>query len=525
MNKNKDIKNISEYSNDKLINTINFEKYKNSVYEEIIIKLTGAEIEDICPYENEKFTINLPQYINNSEFQNDFKKLKNQLQTTNTFIESLKLKNAKLQMNLSTQNEKFNKIIKSLNNEIYALKSSSQLENYKNYIQSLQNSRKNISLELRKNDTLENNFNDNRKFLIKDQIQLEIELIQNIKSLLRDLFEQVYSYGGSNTDVSFEVNILKQKLNESRSKLSIWMKKDEYISFIKDYQKDIKHILELLHIKCSSVCLSFEQSSYENWILKDKSKKDYLFCCDKYSEIFERLTYWHLPCNELMPFEIFNNWNQIHFTANMKDLLENILITSHGINNIILPTSINLDKDCFLVLESITDINRIWTYDSYLLNTIRNLSKRMSAVFISEFRDFYKDCFSHNNYIHNFEEILAKREIKRWKNYKILYENIRILADEYMFGEIVRDIISKKCKYEIYYTEGCTNIDIIKGSTNSSTIKDFELAQKLFSKGEPYIDEQEFFTDVFDNLNEFNDKEFNEQYKRRWKEFLKVYYK
>lgn len=477
---------ITTHSKTSLISIIS--EYKNALNDLI---LENKTYQDLIHSQKESNEISHHKLI---------KKLTNQLEAANNNIENLKSKNIKLLI----QNKSYLDKLETQNKIIQDMKQGSHLENLKSYINTLFSSRKFIPLiEI-----------DNQRELSVDQKNIEINIIYSLKQMFMELYENLED---STIEISHELSIIEDRLLDSRNRLSIYADQDEYLNIIKKMFEELTPIVELFKIKNKYITIGL--SPYEKLLLR----KEYIHECEKNSDILQRLIYNQRTDNNICPYILTNNIQYCHMFSSIKDVFLYTLIVPEAINHTNnISYIVTDDKDKFIILESLPETNtRNWIYDCYLLNTIRNINKKLLPIFVNEFRRFYKDCFGHNDYVIHFQTQLEMMNIKRWKQYKILYENIRILADEYMSGEILRDLIRTKCVYK----QSKKYNDVIRGNMNGNIISDFKEARKCFNQGKPYIDEQEYYTDVFDNLRGFNEIEFSEQYQVRWKEFLKVYYK
>jgi hypothetical protein len=460
------------------------------------------------------------------------KKLKTSLETAHNFIEQLKQKNVKLQIDNKILLDQKNLEIKQLKDEINKSKESDNLHKFKNALSNLNNNTQfidivNVDKIIDENCLVlsklqPNKFTDTyidvRLKIIPDQINNEKNIIESLKNILYDYLENIIdnTIKRHRDIVKLDINNILIKISDCKDRLSLYLKEEEYNKFINTLIKDMNKIMNLFNINTlGDITFNFEISSYDKWIL---NKNDYIFYCDNHCDNIQRLVLNNIPGNKLEIFSIFSSLDKYYLVSPIYLIAEYLLITTSGINNITyVPTE---TKDCFLILENISNEHKYWKKDTFLINTIRNISKKFNFIFKQEFRKFYKDCLGHNNYIDNFEQILSNKGIKRWKNYKILYDNIRTVSDEYMFGEIVREIIRTKC---IYTPD---NNDKIKNDNqDKNIIKDFQNAYIKFSKGLPYIDEQEYFIDLFDDLTKLNEEKHIQEYNERWKQFLFNYYK
>jgi hypothetical protein len=89
----------------------------------------------------------------------------------------------------------------------------------------------------------------------------------------------------------------------------------------------------------------------------------------------------------------------------------------------------------FFIVEQLR-VNNNMIIDPYLYQTILAFSNNYGETAIEEFREYYKCVFGDNLFRKNF--ISKTKELKSWIMFRILFINICIVSNTFLFGELLR---------------------------------------------------------------------------------------
>ena len=89
----------------------------------------------------------------------------------------------------------------------------------------------------------------------------------------------------------------------------------------------------------------------------------------------------------------------------------------------------------FYITEQLR-VNNCMTIDPYLYQTILTFNTNYGETAIEEFREYYKCIFQDNRFRKNF--ISKTKELISWNMFRILFINICIVSNSFLFGELLR---------------------------------------------------------------------------------------
>jgi hypothetical protein len=360
---------------------------------------------------------------------------------------------------------------------------------------------------------------DGRENLFKEQSENELNIIETLLFMLKIMFDDIPSEGLmiNRSSIIQDITPILEMLKESRDRLSYIIPENEFISILTDHIIELKTILSLFKSKSSGTDdIDMCMSPYETYLTKSNN---YLTTYERNIDIQKRLLTSHILSNKLIPFKEFSEISSAHLWGHIEIILKSILITSYPVNNIIfIPAkdSVAPDNYNFYILQAIRDEKRIWKLDPFLHRLTRDLVHSFKEIFIERFRQFYKDCFGHNNYIADFESKLLAKGYFRWNQMKILYENIQIIMDEFLLGLIIRKVIKNNCTYFP------SDIDIIQSCIIPGDIlTDIKYVRQRLDKGLPGREEEpeEYIFECFEKANEWSPELTKVNYEKRWKSF------
>jgi hypothetical protein len=157
----------------------------------------------------------------------------------------------------------------------------------------------------------------------------------------------------------------------------------------------------------------------------------------------------------------------------------------------------------FYIIDQLR-VNYVMKIDPYLHQTIQTISPNYTDFAIEEFREYYKDVFGHNRFEKNFLEKV--KTLLSWHSYRILFINICIVSNVYLFGELLREWTKNNVmfpsknykldkKYQSFIDSDITNQKIISGLETKKHIDD--LLHCIYT-----FDNREEITDTFIEKND-----------------------
>lgn len=482
---------------------------------------------------------NLADHIKAMLTIQNLRKQLSELQDANIFLEKELLK----------QREESNSIIEELKRKLQVAENDNPIYQQKQTIHTMMANRKNIPIypvmgknpdgiiasKLFGSEYLYGKI-DTRVQLFSEQVDNEMKIIEQFMTNIKNVFETLPTGVSKLTEntVCLDVNTVLMELQKSRHRLSFMMKEKDFADFLGEHVLELREILELLGSKTiHGTKLNMFLTHYERGILWMKENNDnYLYGHESLLEIQKRLLTSVRLDNKLKPFKKTIEFSSVHLFSQLEDTANAVLITSTPFNNIIyipLKTSFAPDYYSFYYLERFESENednficsrtRVWKLDSHLLYVTRIFAQKYQEFAVEAFRRFYYDVFGHNNYIKGFESLFEEKGIVRWKQFKILFENIQICSDEYLLGEILRKVIYRRVQS---YPQD--KIDIFQGDKDSPAVAlDFKNMRQRWNKKLPAYEEEpeEYLYNCFDTciLDREDRDNFNKRYQERWACFL-----
>lgn len=361
----------------------------------------------------------------------------------------------------------------------------------------------------------------------REQIEIELNLIDNCFENLRNVFDELPS-GITPIDIEDAKISISPFLNiclDSRVRISYLMNESEFVLFLKDHISDTENILQLFNSRSSNKSdkyLFMPLTPYEKRLIfyNPETSDSYLFCYERPSELQQRTLIRQNLLPRPRPFSNsdFQKIPSYLLFIQLDEAIKTIMITSHPINNIIFipqtPAENSLDLSSFYILEYIDSESRSWMLDHHAFQISRSFRHQYLQAASQFFRKFYRDVFGDNKYRSYFWKILAEKKIERWSQVKILLENIRIVSEEYLFGKMVRNVL---IAYASYLPDPETDT-IFKSSQIISVELEFQEAQERWKKRLPPTDvePEEWLNYCFDSYKAWIPEQTEEDYRKRW---------
>ena len=318
---------------------------------------------------------------------------------------------------------------------------------YKDFKSELETLFLNISVERDRKVSNTKCLSDKRKF-IETEIETLLKCLHNnLKSCSIDLHEFDFDFHLSD----YEIFVLKP-VNKT---LCTFKLKRNY-----NYHDNL----------CKESALKFiTEVHYEDIKLKtlEKFENKSDFKSDRREKYYEEMKKHFLGLTKEELFVSLEHW----WTNKLKlDILHYI------------PGSRNEQKT--LSFYYITDqlrVNFAMKIDPYLHQTIQTIAPNYTDFAIEEFRDYYKSIFGHNEFDKKFLE--KTKTLLSWNCYRILFINICIVANVFLFGELLREWTKKNVmfpsknykldkRYPCFIDADITNQKIISGLETKKHIDD-----------------------------------------------------
>jgi len=522
------------------------EKKKNKLYQTVITQLTDEPVEKFIQLENDEKNCliheeNITAFKLGGDSRGILTKLKTATETSNNKIKELEDTSSFLQRQLKSQEETSCRTIKDLQSQLTLIKDLDPIERKRELFTQLFSKRKTLPIkdiqatsdtqsyllsQLFSSEYLSST-KDGKDQLFQEQKEVELNIIESCISLLRNHFESLPT-GVIRLDRSYilyDISLILNQLLESRTRLSYIMGEKVFFNFLHEHIREVSEIIDLFNSRSKGqeeIVISL--SPYEKGLIfyKDIASESYLQCYDKAIDLQKRLIVSSRTSNKISPFKFIDQFPSSYLFCQLEDVSRVVLITSKMINNIVfvpLKESIAPDHFSFFYLDSIIDDKRSWKLDSHLLFIVRLFMEKYMQSASCIFRQFYKDIFGNNEYINGFEEILETKGIERWKQMKVLFENMKIVSDEYMIGEILRKTI--RTLAPLYPNE---IIDILqKDKDAGDASSEFKRIRERWKHGLPAREEEpeEYLFDCFDKYRTWDPKSTRGNYYKRWSDFLK----
>lgn len=524
----------------------NAQKKKNELYENIITQLTDRSSTVFVKLDNDGKT-----FIPNEEEITSFKiggdsrsillKLKNVVSISQAKIDELERTNSFLQQKLQSEEECRVVEVRQLQQQLSRLKENDPIERRKDAFTELFAKRKSIPIkdikvaadtqsyilsQLFSSEYLSSD-RDGKEELFREQKEVELNIIESCISLLKNQFDNLPDgvVRLDNSSISYDVFPILEHLLEARNRLSYMMGEKAFTNLLFDHIRELTEILDLFNSRCkySDTYLTIILSPYEKGLLfyTESEKENYLHTYEKAIDIQKRLMISSRMSNKLTPFKLLEDFPTSYMFCQLEDVARVVMITSKPINNIVfveIKESNGPDHFSYYCLENIVDNNRSWKLDSHLLYVVRLFMERYCRVGGLIFRQFYRDVFGHNDYIKDFEKRIEEKGLERWKQMKILYENIQIASDEYLIGEILRRVI--RTHAPMFPIEGIDTLQTCKDAGDATL--DFQLMRKRWKQGLPAAEEEpeEYMYCCFDKYKTWDQNTTRSRYYQRWKTYL-----
>lgn len=441
--------------------------------------------------------------------------------------------------------------IKNLHEEIKKFKENDTLERYRELIKTLFSKRRALPVKDIKiaNDNQEDIFSlfwnnnigsseaEERERIFSEQKEVEFGIVEGCLEMLRSVFDELPT-GTKRLDkasIKIDIEPILNVLSEARNRLSFVMNEKAFESFLRDHISEVNEILDLFNSRARDprlgetpvadiiISLSSHEKGLINYNPKSHPAESYLKCYEKGIDIQRRLLVSYRPSQKLEIFDGIKEFSYNLVFAQLEDVIRIILITNNPVNNIVYipiphdPESIHWS---FYIFKGIEKEKRYWELDSHLLYICQIFKDQYLNLAQRIFRAFYRDVMGHNEYRRGFEEQMKENNIERWKQIQILYENIQIVSDEFMFPELVRHVIRTHASY---YTN--KTVDILNGNKKILDIE-WDKIRKRWNSGLPPSDGQseDWIQSLFEKIKEFRPSDNDARYFQRWKDFLIQHY-
>lgn len=498
-------------------------------YKELIYRLTGLD--------SELFFVNNDKISSDIVLNDTF--IKQILAQTSTLSQT----NKQLNNDQSKNEEKLNNLtIKFQDDKLQLLsKRKSLLKNYeyisKDNIQSQNSNRAQIFNELFGVMFISNPKNYRDEF-IQEQLNNELILIDKCVEYIRQLYDQLPISLKQIDSLSVRVQIesVIELISDSRYRLGLLMKEYNFIQFLIKHIEELEEIIlmfnkriDLSHNTTNIITddnspITLSLLPYEKYLLSYRGSSEQDKWIYTYEKQYDRE--YRLLLSHLHPI-VLTRWNgidDIHSSClfcPIEMALRVIFISSKQTNNIVfisLPHAKGPDWFNFFSLEKIEDNKRYWKLESHLSNIIRQFQIKYLKKGGEFFKKYYKEIFGHNNYITNWEQQIELKQYDSWKQFKILHENLHIVGDELLIGELLRKIIHDEATFNPQL-----DIDVIPDAKEAKSVQiEFERYRKKINKGLPPRDEEteDWLMASFSSYRDWNEEQAFILHKKRWKDWI-----
>lgn len=438
--------------------------------------------------------------------------------------------------------------LKSLNDELERIKRDDSIERWKELIASLKLKRRVLPVKELKPSVDTQSYlmsqlfsseyvsdsKDSREDFFQGQKEIELSIIEACIELLRNVFDELPTGVAKISKESMDVDVapVLEMMFDSRNRLSYVMAERAFLSFLTEHVSEVTDILDMFNSRArqtndnkrATEDLKISLSSYEKGLLQWKGSTrldNYLFSYVRPIEIQRRVMLYGKNSSQLTAFNGFEEFPSFLLFCQPEDAAKIVLTTSKLVNNVCyaqLKGYSGPDPFSFYILASIKDDIRTWKLDPHALFVIRSFKHQYLLAAEKTFKQFYKDVFGHNEFKHKFEEQMEFKGIERWKQMLILYENMQIVGDEYLIGEIIRSVVRNQATH--YPKEG---IDILQGEKDLPDAQaDFKRVRERWNRGLPPSDEEpeEYLNHCFDKYKDWRPEMSIQKYKNRWAAFL-----
>lgn len=360
----------------------------------------------------------------------------------------------------------------------------------------------------------------------KEQSEIEVNIIDDCIENLRKIFDSLPK-GIILIDIKtieIEINPFLRICLDSRVRLSYFLDELKFVTFLRSHLIQMENVLNLFNSRNSNQSekrLTIPLTSYEKRLIfyNAKTSDSYLTCYERPSEIQQRALSSQTFRLELETFSEsdFQKIPSCFLFIQPEEAIRMMMITFAPINNLICVSYDNENKSpdscSFYTLVKISPESRIWKSDMYAYQICVSFQHQYLQNASQCFRKFYHDIFGHNNYVVNFEKIFEEKT-ERWRQMKILLENIKIVSDNFMLGKLVRSVLFA---HALYFPE--PEIDIMINTIQPSGIQqEFKDAQARWLKGLPATEEESesWLSGCFDSYKTWSPRQTDAQYQQRW---------
>lgn len=376
------------------------------------------------------------------------------------------------------------------------------------------------------------NDTDERDAIFQEQTGLELNILENLMELPKEQFDDLFKNFTRTTEgiIACDLDPALEPIADCRHRLSFWMPERAFKIFLKEHIAELQDLLEIYKSKAESSAdsggsrLHLHLSAYESGLLAHDplGPQSYLNVREDSIEIQKRLLCRIRSSTKPTVWDGFVDFEWSHLFASVEDVARAVLIRSSTINSVIfapLPESKEPDHFTFYTLESVSLKSRKWKLDPYAQNLTRAFTEKYMERAAAVWKQFYHDAFGHNDYIPGFEHELDQRlDLARWRQMRMLWENIQIVCDEKMMGLIMRKVLCQSAK--MWPNK---EIDLLQSTTvaiNSAT----EIAEerRRINRGLPATESEpeDYFYKCFTRFNKWKSAMTRSAFESRWATFL-----
>lgn len=544
--------NFSGMSKEELINTAGkyhknwrLQSKKSKLYEEIIASLTDETVDKfIIQNEDDKSLQMDEEKISAFKAATDIRsvlaKLKTVAEASQSKVRELEQSVSYLQRELDAERMRSKATIKTLQEQLSRIKDDDPIERRTQAfrdlfikrkpipIKDVQQASNNQSIIMSKLFSSEylSSTRDGKDELFQEQQEIEFNIIEQCLDLLRTQFQDLP--GGverlEQTSIMLDINPILVFIIESRNRLSYVIGEKHFTRYLTDHIKELAEILDIFNSKIRGSDISeinIPLSPYEEGLLEYKDRgQNYINTYERAIDLQKRLLIFSKMSNKITPFRGLDEFPTCVLFNQLEDVVKTMLITSKPINNLVFVKLKDSGPNPFSYyqLEEIAEDKRLWKLDAHFLFVVRLFMDKYARLATDVFRNFYRDVFGNNDYINKFEDVMETKGIVRWKQMKVLWENIQIVADEYLIGEIMRKVI--RTHAPLYPKEG---IDILQSDKDvGDATAEFKRIRERWRHGLPASDEEpeEHMYNCFDKYKNWDHEATKQKYYQRWKRWL-----
>jgi hypothetical protein len=265
-------------------------------------------------------------------------------------------------------------------------------------------------------------------------------------------------------------------------------------------------------------------SPYEKgllWYKPEQPSESYLACYERPIDIQQRVLVSGRIAPKLSPFGPLEEFPCSFVYAQPEDVVKIVLLTSRPINNaVFIPVAGAGGPDhwSFYLLDALRGDHRMWKLDPHAIYLTRLFQHQYLQTAERIFKAFYRDVMGHNEYKADLETSIEAKSVERWKQMAALYENIQVVSDEYLLGEIVRRVILTHATH--YPRE---DVDQFQGDRDPPDAQaDFKRVRERWRAGLPPCEEEpeEWLDHAFDKYKGWRPEHTAGRYRQRWTGYL-----